>query len=168
MKEKTRAIILDMDETLEHGISKSVCSGAGAMMGLRPNLDELIDKLQEAKKQGIDIILCTTARGKWVERFLTLKPEFRTLFDKMLTYDNKDEWKSIDGTAYPIEHKCYGYLSTQKPVTTFGYDSVLFIDDNPRESRKLEELFDTPDKNLDKDVTYFSGFGFRRRHYCNN
>lgn len=160
MEGKKRAIILDMDETLERGIYRDIIHEDGAMMVLRPNLDELIVKLQEAKKQGIDIILCTTAQGKWVERFLTLKPEFRTLFDKMLTRDNEDKWKNIDGSAYPIERECYGRNPYQKPVTTFGYDSILFIDDNLAERNMLQRLFDTPDKKIDKDVTYFSGFGF--------
>lgn len=70
MENKKRAIVLDMDETLEHGIFKStITSERGAMMVARPGLDELIKKLQEAKKQGIDVILCTTAKGPWVERF---------------------------------------------------------------------------------------------------
>ena len=147
MEGKKRAIIMDMDETLEHGIYRGEYNaGDGAMMTLRPNLDELVSKLQEAKKNGIDIVLCTTARNRWIERFLELKPEFRGLLDKMLTRDNEDEWKYIDETTYPIERECYGWRSAQKPVTTFGYDSVLFIDDNPMESRMLEKLFNTQNR----------------------
>ena len=68
-----KAIILDMDETLEHGIMQSRYGiGKNLTMILRPNLDELIDKLKEVKKHGIDVILCTTARDSWVERFLYL------------------------------------------------------------------------------------------------
>ena len=53
-------------------------------MILRPNLNILINKLQEVKKQGIDIILFTTARNEWVERFFKLKPEFKLLFNNEL------------------------------------------------------------------------------------
>ena len=157
MKNKKRAIILDMDETLEHAIHTE---DKNTIMVLRPNLDELIAKLQEAKNQEIDIVLCTTARNQWVEKFLTLKPEMRTLFDKMLTRDNEEEWQSKQCYVekYPIE---YEYLNAYaKPVTTFGYDSILFIDDNKTEANRLRNLFEKAQGKLEKDVTYFSGFGF--------
>ena len=46
MENLKRAIVLDMDETLERGTMGEV---AEPMMMLRPNLDELIKKLKEAK-----------------------------------------------------------------------------------------------------------------------
>ena len=58
------------------------------MMVLRPHLDELLQKLKEAKKQGIDIILCTSATNQWVARFFRLKPEFFAIFNKLYTHDN--------------------------------------------------------------------------------
>lgn len=166
MQNKKRAIILDMDETLERAMFKGsygLDDNNGAMMVLRPNLDELIAKLQEAKNQGIDIILCTTAREQWVERLLALKPEFRTLFDKMLTRDNEDDWKYFDTEANPIEYEARQVdlnVVDGKPITTFGYDSVLFIDDNKTEAYRLKRLFAITQGRLEKDVTYFSGFGF--------
>lgn len=165
MENKKRAIILDMDETLEHGIFKSMYgSGEGAMMVLRPNLDELITKLQEAKEQGVDIILCTTAQEQWMERFLTLKPEFRTIFNKMLTQDNEKEWKDYNREENPFEYEAEKQecnLRDSKPITTFGYDSILFIDDNKtKEYGTLKELFEITQGKLEKDVTYFSGFSF--------
>ena len=164
MDNKKRAIILDMDDTLEHGIFQSPYgAGNGIMMVLRPHLDELISKLQEAKKQGISIVLCTTANEPWVERFLTLKPEFRELFDRILTRDNEDEWLYFDKEQNPVEYEAqqvnYNILSS-KPVTTFGYESILFIDDNGMEGERLKELFEFAQGKLEKDVTYFSGFGF--------
>ena len=68
----------------ELGIPKEMYieSESGLMMVLRPKLDKLIKKIREAKELGVDIILCTTAKDFWVERFFNLKPEFRTLFDK--------------------------------------------------------------------------------------
>ena len=147
MDTKKRAIILDMDETLEHGTFKYKYdfTAKGYMMTLRPGLDELIEKLKVAKTQGIDIVLCTTAHDFWVERFLTLKPEFRELFDKIYTRDNQEEWNPSG---------CY-----QKPVENFGYDSILFIDDNRAERIRLCDIYNAENPSP-VDITYFSGFHF--------
>lgn len=159
-----KAIILDMDETLEHGIMQSRYGiGKNLTMILRPNLDELIDKLKEVKKHGIDVILCTTARDSWVERFLNLKPEFRSLFDKRYTRDNEQEWRDFSKEKYPIEYKAKNEninLEQFKPITTFGYDSVLYIDDNKIDSLRLKMLFEMGEGKLEKDVTHFTAFGF--------
>ena len=164
MENKKRAIVLDMDETLEHGIFKRVItSERGSMMVARPGLDELIKKLQEAKKQGIDVILCTTAKGPWVERFLTLKPELRDVFDKVYTADNREEWDNITEEKYPIEYKARRErtdMKLLKPVTTFGYDSVVFIDDITANKERLQKLYSVAAGKLDKDVTHFTGFSF--------
>lgn len=160
MEEIKRAIILDMDETLEKGVFDG---NSNQIMTLRPNLDKLIEKLKEAKENGIDIVLCTTAKQPWVERFLELKPEFREVFDKMLTRDNEEEWKYFSEKEYPIEYEAkrkdvnIGY---GKPVTTFGYDSILFIDDNRTEGERLKSLFDMGQENLKVDVTFFTGYGY--------
>ena len=164
MDSRKRAIILDMDETLEHGIPQSKYDAGNKLtMVLRPHLDELITKLKEAKQQGIDIVLCTTATNKWVERFLALKPEFKTIFDKILSRDNEEEWRNFSEEEYPIEYEARSQnvnLEYGKPVTTFGYDSVLYIDDNRLEGVRLQILFGITHGKLNKDVTYFSAFGF--------
>lgn len=163
MKNRKRAIILDMDETLVHGITESSIDNKTIMI-LSPNIDELIIKLQEAKKQEINIILCTTACENWVERFLKLKPEFRTIFDKSLTRDNEDEWRNFSKEKYPLEYEARSKninLEYLKPVTTFGYDMVLFIDDNKMESVRLKMLFEITQGKLQKDVTNFCDFGFK-------
>lgn len=160
MENIKKVIVLDMDETLESGI-KGVDNEL--IMILRPNLDKLINKLQEAKKQGIDIILCTTAREHWVARFFELKPEFKTLFDKIFTRDNEEEWLNYSEEKYPLEYKARSKninLEYMKPITTFGYDSVLFIDDNKIEEIRLKILFELTENKLEKDVIYFSGFKF--------
>ena len=160
IKENKKVIVLDMDETLESGI-KGVDNEL--IMILRPNLDILINKLQEAKEQGIDIILCTTARKTWVARFFELKPEFKTLFDKIFTRDNEEEWLNFSKEKYPLEYEARSKninLEYMKPITTFGYDSVLFIDDNKIEEIRLKILFELTENKLEKDVTYFSGFRF--------
>ena len=165
MKKYKKVVVLDMDETLEHGMFKKQYSfnEDDLIMVLRPNLDKLIDKLKEAKKQGIDIILCTTARDSWVERFLNLKPEFRDLFDKKYTRDNEKEWREFDKEKYPIEYKAQKEninLERLKPITTFGYDSVLYIDDNKIDNIRLKMLFEIGEGKLEKDVTHFTAFGF--------
>ena len=165
MKKYKKVVVLDMDETLEHGMFKKQYSfnEDDLIMVLRPNLDKLIDKLKEAKKQGIDIILCTTARDSWVERFLNLKPEFRDLFDKKYTRDNEKELREFDKEKYPIEYKAQKEninLERLKPITTFGYDSVLYIDDNKIDNIRLKMLFEIGEGKLEKDVTHFTAFGF--------
>lgn len=152
MENIKRAIILDMDETLEYGIlqGKYVPDETGTMMTLRPGLDRLIEKLREAKTKSIDVILCTTAHDTWVERFLTLKPEFREILDKLYTKDNKRDWNN--------NWFCY-----QKPVETFGYDSILFIDDNVAEKYRLCDIYEDTQTQPAIDITYFSGFKFREQ-----
>ena len=76
MEKNKKVIILDLDETLEHGIYQSRYDVGNQMtMVLRPNLDILLKKLYEVKKLNINIILCTTARNNWVDRFFKLAPE---------------------------------------------------------------------------------------------
>ena len=159
-----RAIVLDLDETLEHGISQSIYGiGNETIMILRPNLDVLITKLKEAKEQDVDIILCTTARDTWVNRFLTLKPEFKAIFDKRLTRDNEKEWLNFSKDKYPLEYKAKSEninLEYAKPITTFEYEQILFIDNSKIEELRLKMLFEMTKGRLDKDVTFFSSFGF--------
>lgn len=159
-----RAIVLDMDETLEHGISQSRYDiGNETIMILRPNLDVLITKLREAKEQNVDIILCTTARDIWVNRFLTLKPEFKEVFDKKFTRDNEKEWLDFSKDKYPLEYKAKSEninLEYAKPITTFEYEQILFIDNSKIEELRLKMLFEMTKGRLDKDVTFFSSFGF--------
>ena len=95
-----RAIVLDMDNTLEVGVPYEKDN---ITMFLRPGIDVVISKLKKAKEEGIDIILCTTANNEWVQRFLALSPEFKELFTKIYSRDNKHEWQNINYEDYPIE-----------------------------------------------------------------
>lgn len=109
-------------------------------MFLRPGIDEVVTKLQQAKEKGIDIILCTTGNNNWVERFLTLKPEFRELFTKIYSRDNQREWQNISSyEEFPIESTFWN--PNGKPVTTWGYNSVLFIDDAPAVEDNLKKIY---------------------------
>lgn len=164
MEKTKKVIILDLDETLEHGIYQSRYDVGNQMtMVLRPNLDILLKKLYEVKKQNIDIILCTTARNDWIDRFFKLAPEFKNVFDKIYSRDNEGEWKYYNKYIYPLENKAQNEninLETMKPITTFGYDSILFVDDNKIEELRLKMLFEMSKGKLQKDVTFFTGFGF--------
>lgn len=164
MEKTKKVIILDLDETLEHGIYQSRYDVGNQMtMVLRPNLDILLKKIYEVKKQDIDIILCTTAKNDWIDRFFKLAPEFKNVFDKIYSRDNEDEWKYYNKDIYPLENKAQNEninLETMKPITTFGYDSILFVDDNKIEELRLKMLFEMSKGKLQKDVTFFTGFGF--------
>lgn len=157
-----RVIVLDLDETLIHGYDNNKVQ----LMILRPNIDKLMDKLQKLKEQNIDIILCTTSRNNWVNRFFELKPRFKTVFDKVYTRDNEEEWKNFNKDSYPLEYnaRCKNInLEYLKPVTTFGYDQILYIDDNKLEEVRLKILFELTQGKLNKDVTFFTGFKFYRK-----
>ena len=149
--------VLDLDETLEHGVIDDKAGTAN--MILRPNLDVLINKLKEVKKRKIDVILCTTARNEWVEKFLVQKPEFRKIFDKIYTRDNEGIWKKFSKEEYPLEYKAKNEninLEYSKPITTFGYDSILFFEDNKTEYARLDILFKLTEGKLKKDVTFYN------------
>lgn len=108
-----------MDETLETGVSSA---NGEIKMILRPNLGELIIKLKEVKKQGIDIILCTTAKQQWVNKFLELEPEFNKIFDKIYNRDNENIWKNYSKEKYPLEYEARSKnpnIEYMKPITTF-------------------------------------------------
>ena len=164
MEEIKKVIILDLDETLEYGIYQSRYDVGNQMtMVLRPNLNILLNKLYEVKKQNIDIILCTTAKNIWVDRFFKLIPKFKNVFDKIYSRDNEKEWKYYNKDIYPLESKSQNEninLENMKPITTFGYNSILFIDDNKIEELRLKILFELTNGKLEKDVTFFTGFGF--------
>lgn len=137
--EVKRAIVLDMDNTLEVGVQNEMDDYT---MFLRPNIDAVISKLKEAKENGIDIILCTTADNEWVERFLALKPEFKELFTKIYSRDNKYEWQNVNYEDYPIESMLgLDRGKPGKPVTTWGYNSILFIDDSPASEGEMERIY---------------------------
>ena len=116
MSNFTKAIVLDLDETLVHGY----CNDKIEIMLLRPNIDKLIEKLQQVKEQNIDIILCTTSRNSWVNKFLELKPIFKYIFDRIYTRDNEEEWRYFDKKIFPLEYgaKCQNInLEYLKPIT---------------------------------------------------
>lgn len=152
-----KAIILDLDETLLHGIDDNKIGSA--KMVLRPELDILLDKLKEVKNRKIDIILCTTARNKWVKEFLLKKSDFKEVFVKLYTRDNEGVWKEFSKEKYPLEYEARNKninLEYAKPITTFGYDSILFLEDNKIEYARLEILFQLTEGKLEKDVTFYN------------
>lgn len=131
-----KAIVLDMDNTLECYEKNNI--NDDHTMFLRPGLDSVISKLKDAKENGIDIILCSTAVDSWIERFLTLKPEFREIFTKIYSRDNNHEWKDPNYEDFPIEEL---FIPDGKPVTAFGYNSVLYIDDAPASLDEMKNIY---------------------------
>lgn len=47
-------------------------------------------------------------------------------------------------------------LEYSKSITTFGYDSILFIEDNRTEYARLDILFKLTEGKLKKDVTFYN------------
>ena len=85
---------------------------------------KLIDKLKEAQKQGIDIILCTTARDSWVERFLNLKPEFRCVFDKK--YNGECcEMLLQDNVLFPLVKNIFNLTNDKQALDKLNSDDNL-------------------------------------------
>lgn len=165
MKDTNKVIVLDMDETLlTHQYKEELDeNGDDLIMILRPHLDKLIEKLREVKKKNVDIILCTTAMNIWVQRFLNFKPEMRELIDKIYMRENKEEWNNYDIEIYKNEYESHEYPTSGnggKPVTTFGYDSILFIDDNKFEKGNLSRLFETAKRNIKKRCNVFYRISF--------
>ena len=137
--EVRKAIVLDMDNTLICGVSNE---SNGYTMFLRPGIDEVIKKLKDAKEKGVDIILCTTALDVWVERFLDLKPEFRELFTKIYSRNNERDWRDFDYQEFPIEDIMNMRMNkSAKPVTAWGYNSILFIDDAESAEGEVKRLY---------------------------
>ena len=102
MNTQRKAIVLDMDETLEHGVYGN---GYNLVMILRPYLDQLIKKLQEVKSQGTDIYLFTWGNDIWVNVLLRLKPELEEIFSgNIFSRSNTSEWPE-----YPSDWVKYEY-----------------------------------------------------------
>lgn len=102
MKNLKKAIILDKDETL---LTTESVENGGSSVTLRPGIDDLIEKLFEAKKHGVEIVLCTDAAKHGVERLFLLKPELKKVFDRVITgVDCKD-----------IRNKAFKNLSREYP-----------------------------------------------------
>ena len=157
-----KAIILDLDETLIH----SYCEDNTTIMIIRPNLDKLEKKLLEIKNLNVDIILCTTSKSEWVNKFFELKPTFKKVFDKIYSRDNENIWRDYNENDFPTEYNAKKKninLEYLKPITTFGYNKILYIDDNKLEEARLKILYEITKNCLNIDVTYFSGFKFYRK-----
>lgn len=109
MEDKKRAIVFDLNKTLIYTVGNTIA--------LRPNLDNLIAKLEEVKQNGIDIFLNTDSSVIWIDKLFTMKPEFKNTFKEISTSD------SIKDTIIP------------------NNDSLLFISADLQEKYKLEKLF---------------------------
>ena len=118
---------------------------------LKDNLDKLINKLQEAKKQGIDIILCTTAREPWVARFFELKPEFKTLFDNerlSLIWEREEKQELSNEDKQIIKN---GIKKMQEMCKNHKYCVGCIFDDKTNDQCLLNEIDDLEVDKLFED-----------------
>lgn len=131
----SKAIVLDLDETLR---SLDVSSnGTDINVVLRPKLTDLLEKLEEVKKKGVDSIIYTSATSKSVnDYFLDKIPEkYRDVFTKIISRDNYIEPKM--GTRENYLYRA----GRNKMVTVLDYDEILYFDDSDTEFKYLQLLF---------------------------
>ena len=109
MEDKKRAIVFDLNKTLIYTVGNTIA--------LRPNLDNLITKLEEVKQKGTDVFLNADSSITWINKLFTMKPEFKNIFNEISIKKNIDE-KIIS-----------------------NYDSLLYISADLQEKYNLEKLF---------------------------
>lgn len=150
MENLRKAIIFDKDETL---MTTEFGKNGGDSVTLRPDIDDLIEKLLEAKKHGVEIVLCTDASEIGVERFFLLKPEFEKVFDRVIT---REDYMDIQA-KFPVDTPEYEALCTgsQKTGVLLEYDSVLFIDDQAEHGKGLIYTYNAV-QGLKTDISYFN------------
>lgn len=138
----SKVIVFDLDETLR-SLETSVKNDNRVNVILRPKILELLEKVKEVKKQGVDSVIFTTASLKSARMyFLELLPvEYQNVFTKVIAAENYIEPEQ--GTR---ENYLYR-LGTNKMVTSLGYDEILFFDDNKAEYEFWKDVYD---ENLSK------------------
>ncbi len=148
-----KLIVFDLDETLRK-LEFDNDYNEIRNVYLRPNIGKLLEKLKEVKKQGIDIMIWTTASSESAQRYFIdcLPEEYRDLFCRVISRDNK--MKLEDGS---MEEKVYGYNTSNKPVTAIeGYNQILFFDDNETESMYLKNMYRDNENSPEKQVIFAS------------
>lgn len=133
-----KIIVFDLDETLrELEFDKSWDNVINVT--LRPNIEELLKKLQEVKEQGIDVAIWTTASSASAKKYFIdcLPEQYRGVFDRIISRDN-----NVVPEKGSKEEKVYENSIGNKPVTSLeGYDQILFFDNNKTEIGLLENVF---------------------------
>ena len=136
----SKAIVFDLDETLR-SLDNFMNYNKTSVM-LRPGLKELLSKLANVNKKGVDSIIFTSASIENVKKYFIneLSPKYRNVFTKIITRENylKPEADTRENYLYR--------LGANKIVTALDYDEILFFDANMSEYQFLSELYD---KKLD-------------------
>lgn len=135
---------LDFDENYEQIIN----------VRFRPKLKDLLVKLKKVHEEGIDVAICTSASTQSVKtHFIDCIPkEYKDLFTYIYTTNNK-----IQVERESKEKEVYGLNGWNKPVTSiYGYDQVLFFDDNINEGLMLKKLFFEEENFPNKQVVFAS------------
>lgn len=137
----SKVIVFDLDETLR-SLETSIKDNNKVNVILRPKIIDLLKKIEEVKKQGVDSVIFTSASITSANKyFLDILPEeYRGVFTEIIGRENFLEPK-------PGTRENYLYrIGTNKIVTALDYDEILFFDDNRTEYQFLQELYD---ENLD-------------------
>lgn len=141
--EHKKVIIFDKDETLLGHFNREDGTYCNIV---RPGIDKLIDTLKQAKSQGIDIVLYTSAKlseEELIEQFN--KPELTDLFDRIITRDTPVKMpeilqKYMDSDNKGPDIRILESAKEAKQITTLGYDQILFIDESFGENRSAISL----------------------------
>ena len=129
-----KAIVFDLDETLRY-LDFNLDYIKIVNVRLRPKINELLAKLKDVRKDGTDVIICTTASTESANKyFIDLLPEeYRDVFNKIYSKEN------------PIPVRNNSKLDE--------YNQILFFDDNYTEANYLKTIYkneiDAPNKQVD-------------------
>lgn len=151
-----KVIVFDLDETLR-SIETSI-NDKNLKVVLRPKLTDLLKKLEEVKKDGVDSVIYTSASKNSVERYFLdkLPAEYRNVFKKIITREVLIEPKEKTRENYLYRRNTNKMVTALTDDDNYDYDEILFFDDNRTEYQYLEELYDekldtkfpVPEKNV--------------------
>ena len=136
----SKVIVFDLDETLRS--VETTFMNDNARVVLRPKITDLLDKIIDIKKAGVDSVIYTSATSRSVnEHFLDKLPKkYRNIFSQIISRGNflEPELNTRENYLYRA--------GENKNVTVLDYDEILFFEDSQTEYKFLLELFD---KELD-------------------
>ena len=150
----SKVIVFDLDETLRS--VETEFDDNDTKVVLRPKITDLLDKIIEVKKAGVDSVIFTSATLRSVNKhfFDKLPEKYRSIFTQIISRGNFPEPELNTRENYLYRR------GENKIVTALDYDEILFFEDSQTEYKFLQELFD---KDLDtkypvpeKNVTFVS------------
>lgn len=150
--QKEKVIVIDLGGTLADG---GCCSKNGSyMMFLRPGSVEFLEEISKLKEQHqeFNVILWTSDNNSITEMFFKKMQEkqIKNPFDHVINIENNIAKSNmyLNSREYQI------YKNNNKPVTLLDYKQIYFIENNPKEFLKLQELYKTDDAP-NKEVNFF-------------